>query len=163
MRAGRSRRRCAGSSATTPKTCFRSSVCSRASPASSRCEDPSPDDAVAVARWWERTGAPERALPLYRTALPWLSASDDWSWAAHRLARLLRRAGEHAEAAAILRRLWAAGDEAGGVALAKHLEHRERDHAAAVAITQRLLDRGGLAAVPLLLEARAPAGEARAR
>ncbi|MBF6600824.1 MAG: ribonuclease H-like domain-containing protein [Dehalococcoidia bacterium] len=111
--------------------------------------EPPPDDAAALARWWEREGAPERARALYRRALPWLEGGDDWTWAAHRQARLSRRAGDHDEAAALWRALWARGDAAAGLALAKHLEHRAREYAGAAEITRALLaggahDAGGL-------------------
>ncbi len=100
---------------------------------------PAPDDAAALARWWERDGADDRALRLYRSALPWLEGGEDWAWAAHRHARLSRRAGMHAEAAALWVALWERGDAAAGLALAKHLEHRAREYAAAEAVTLRLL------------------------
>ncbi|HEX5479912.1 MAG TPA: ribonuclease H-like domain-containing protein [Dehalococcoidia bacterium] len=112
-------------------------------------DDPPPDDAVALARWWERAGEPERAMALYRAALPWLEGGPDWPWAAQRQARLLRRAGSHSEAAALWRVLWAGGDADAGLALAKHLERRARDYAAAAEVTLALLaggtpDREGL-------------------
>jgi len=104
-------------------------------------EDPDPSDAVAVARWWEHAGEPQRAAGLYRWALPWLEGGDDWVWAAARHARLCRRGGERAEAAALWRALWAQGDRPSGLELAKHLEHHERDLASATAVTQALLAR----------------------
>lgn len=104
--------------------------------------DPSPDDAAALARWWEREGELERARALYRRALPWLEGGDDWTWAAHRHARLSRRAGDHDEAAALWRALWAQGDATAGLALAKHLEHRAREYAGAADLTRALLARG---------------------
>lgn len=106
-----------------------------------------PEDAVAVARWWERSRCPERALSLYRDALPWLEGGDDWAWAAARCARLLRRSGARDQAAALWARLWAQGDAAGGLELAKHLEHRARDFGGAAAITAALLARGEDAAL----------------
>ena len=112
-----------------------------------------PDDAVALARWWELAGAPDRALALYRSALPWLEGSDDWSWAAHRHARLSRRAGAHDEAAALWRALWQQGDDAAGLALAKHLEHRALDYEAAEQVVAGLLTTSPDAARPAL-EAR---------
>lgn len=101
-----------------------------------------PEDAVAVARWWELARRPERALPLYREALPWLEGGDDWAWAAGRYARLCRRAGARHEAVAHWLKLWGQGDAAAGLELAKHLEHRERDFDSAAAITRELLAAG---------------------
>jgi uncharacterized protein YprB with RNaseH-like and TPR domain len=98
-----------------------------------------PSDAVAVARWRERMVEPERALPLYRSALPWLEGGEDYAWAATRCARLLRRTGARDEAAAIWSKLWDAGDQASGLELAKHYEHHGRDVAAAEAITLALI------------------------
>ena len=106
------------------------------------CDEPPPDDAVALARWWELAGQPERSIALYRSALSWLEGDGDWAWAAGRQARLLRRAGAHDDAAALWRALWAAGDAGAGLALAKHLEHRARDYAAAAEVTRALLAGG---------------------
>jgi uncharacterized protein YprB with RNaseH-like and TPR domain len=104
-----------------------------------------PDDAVAVARWWERCGRADRALALYRSALGWLSGTDDWSWAAARHAGLCKRSGERDEAAALWRRLWAQGDRDAGLELAKHLEHHARDLAAAEEVASALMVRAGAA------------------
>jgi uncharacterized protein YprB with RNaseH-like and TPR domain len=98
-----------------------------------------PEDAVSVARWWERASMPDRALPLYREALPWLEGEPDWPWAAARYARLCRRAGLRDESLPLWQRLWAEGDSAAGVELAKHYEHHARDFAAAEAITLGLI------------------------
>jgi hypothetical protein len=102
-----------------------------------------PEDAVAVARWWERAGAPHRAAGLYRDALPWLEGGADWPWAATRHAGLCKRAGDRAEAAQLWRRLWEDGDRAAGIELAKHLEHHARDLTAAEEVTSALLTRAG--------------------
>ena len=93
-----------------------------------------PEDAVAVARWWERTGDEPRAMALYRDALPWLTGGDDWPWAAARHARLCRRAGLRDEAVALWSSLWREGDAVAGLELAKHHEHHARDFAAAEVI-----------------------------
>ena len=100
-----------------------------------------PEDAVAVARWWERAGDPRRAAGLYRGALPWLEGGDDWAWAAGRHASLCKRLGERVEAERLWRRLWEQGDRAAGVELAKHLEHHVRDLPAAEEVTDALLIR----------------------
>lgn len=97
-----------------------------------------PEDAVSVARWWERAGMPERAIPLYREALPWLEGEVDWPWAAARHARLCRRADLREEAVALWSHLWRSGDAAAGLELAKHYEHHARDYAAAEAIVTAL-------------------------
>jgi uncharacterized protein YprB with RNaseH-like and TPR domain len=89
-------------------------------------DDHDPDDGVALARWWERRGDEQRAMRLYRAALPWLDGDGAWPWAAARHARLCRRAGRRDEAAALWRALFERGDAAAGLALAKHLEHHER-------------------------------------
>lgn len=98
-----------------------------------------PDDAAAAARWWEAAGAPGRAAALYREALPWLEGGPDWAWAASRHAALCKRAGGRDEAAPLWRALWAAGDRAAGLELAKHYEHHARDLAAARAVTAALI------------------------
>jgi hypothetical protein len=98
-----------------------------------------PDDAAAVARWWEAAREPHRALPLYRYALPWLEGGDDWEWAASRYAGLCKRAGARNEAVTLWRQLWRRGDAAAGLELAKHYEHHARDLVAAEAITIALL------------------------
>lgn len=105
-------------------------------------EVPPPDDAVALARWWELAGQPQRSMALYRSALPWLEGGNDWAWAAGRQARLLRRAGSHDEAAALWRALWAGGDADAGLALAKHLEHRAHEYARAIEVTRGLIAAG---------------------
>ncbi len=106
-------------------------------------DDIDPEDAVAVARWWERAGEPRRAARLYRGSLPWLEGGDDWSWAAGRHAALCKRHGERAEAAGLWDRLWRAGDRSAGLELAMHLEHHARDLAAAEEVTSALLIRAG--------------------
>ncbi len=98
-----------------------------------------PDDAVAVARWWEHAGDAGRAADLYRFALPWLEGGDDWTWAAIRYARLCRRAGQREEAARLWRKLWAGGHRPSGIDLAKHLEHHLRDFCGAVEVIETLL------------------------
>ena len=100
-----------------------------------------PDDAAAVARWWETAGEPRRAADLYRDALPWLHGGEDWAWAATRHAALCRRAGLRDEAAALWAELWESGDTVAGLELAKHLEHHVRDLGAAEAVTRTLLAR----------------------
>ncbi len=102
-------------------------------------DEPEPDDALALARWWARRGENARAMELYRTALPWLEGADDWGWAAARYAALCARAGQRDEAVNLWRRLWERGDERAGLALAKHLEHRARDLPAAEEVTRTLL------------------------
>jgi hypothetical protein len=101
--------------------------------------DIDPDDMAAVARWWELEREPERASTLYRRALPWLEGGEDWAWAAARHARLCKRVGERNEAVGLWERLWAAGDAAAGLELAKHREHHARDLPAAEEITRALL------------------------
>jgi hypothetical protein len=98
-----------------------------------------PEDAVAVARWREREGDEARAMALYRDALPWLAGGDDYAWAASRYARLCRRAGMRDEAAALWSALWAAGDAAAGLELAKHHEHYVRDFASAEELARQLI------------------------
>ncbi|MCH2374568.1 MAG: ribonuclease H-like domain-containing protein [Planctomycetes bacterium] len=102
--------------------------------------EPSPDDAVALARWWEMSGSVERARQLYADALPSLEGQEAWRWAAARHAGLCKRAGERGEAARLWGRLWAAGDRHAGLELAKHFEHWKRDLPQAEEVTQRLLD-----------------------
>jgi hypothetical protein len=106
-------------------------------------DDLDPDDAVAVARWWELAGERARAAALYRGALPWLEGSDDWPWAAARHAALCKRARSRDEAAALWRALWDAGDRAAGLELAKHLEHHARDLRTAEAVTGALFAGAG--------------------
>lgn len=102
-------------------------------------DDLDPDDSAALGRWWEAAGQPERAMPLYRNALPWLRGGDDWSWVATRHARLCRRLGEREEAVGLWRQLWADGDRAAATELAKHHEHHARDLRQAAALTTALL------------------------
>jgi len=104
-------------------------------------DDLDPEDAVAVARWYERAGNPLRAAGLYRNALPWLDGGDDWPWAASRQAALCKRQGTRVEAEALWRALWAKGDRAAGLELAKHYEHHARDLSAAEEVTGALLVR----------------------
>jgi len=104
-------------------------------------DDLDPDDAAAVARWHEYAGEPQRAMPLYRAALPWLAGGDDWVWAAPRHAALCKRAGERDEAVALWHQLWAQGDREAGIELAKHFEHHARDLPAAEKVTSALLVR----------------------
>lgn len=101
--------------------------------------DVAPDDAPFVARLLEREGMVARAGELYGRALPWLEGGPDWAWAARRHALLLRRSGEQARAAEWWERLWLAGEPAGGIELAKHLEHRERDFGAAANVVREML------------------------
>lgn len=99
-----------------------------------------PEDAVAVARFWEAAGEPSRAMPLYRQALPWLEGGDDWGWSAARHAALCKRDGERGEAVPLWEALWIAGDRPAGLELAKHREHHARDFEAAEAVTLALVD-----------------------
>ena len=101
--------------------------------------DLAPDDAVAVARWWEGHDDPGRAAALYRNALPWLEGSEHWHWATARLAGLCRRRGDRAEAGRLWRRLWHLGDRAAGLRLAIQLEHHDRNLSEAAALTECLL------------------------
>jgi len=98
-----------------------------------------PNDAVAVARWWEHAGEPHRAMALYRQALPWLEGGDDWAWAAGRHAALCKRFGDRDEAAGLWSQLLAQGDRASALELAMHFEHRVRDHRAAERIAAALV------------------------
>jgi uncharacterized protein YprB with RNaseH-like and TPR domain len=100
-----------------------------------------PEDAAAVARWWERAGDERRAMALYRDALPWLVGGEDWAWAAARHARLCRRAGLRDEAVEQWSALWREGDPSAGLELAKHHEHRARDYARAASIVSSLMAR----------------------
>jgi hypothetical protein len=104
-----------------------------------------PEDAVSVARWWERAGDSDRALPLYRDALPWLEGEADWPWAAARHARLCKRAGLREEAVAQWSQLWGSGDMAAALELAKHHEHHTHDYAAAERIVVQMLTCGATA------------------
>ena len=72
-------------------------------------DDIDPEDAVAVARWWERANDPDRAAVLYRGALPWLEGGDDWAWAAARHAALCKRSGERIEAVELVAATLGAG------------------------------------------------------
>jgi uncharacterized protein YprB with RNaseH-like and TPR domain len=102
-------------------------------------DDHNPDDAVSAARWWERAGQHDRAMSLYRHALPWLEGADDWDCAASRHALLCKRAGSREEAAPLWRSLWARGDRRAGLELAKNAEHQLRDLDGAADIVQSLL------------------------
>jgi len=107
-------------------------------------EEPEPDDAVALARWWELEKQPARAAGLYRSALPRLenaTNSRQWVSAASRYAMLLKQNGEREEAVALWRRLWSQGDLQAGLELAKHLEHEARDLVAAEDVASGLLAR----------------------
>lgn len=90
-------------------------------------EEHDPDDAIAVAKWHERTGNQPLAMQMYGDALPWLDGGDDWTWVARRLAMLRKKHGAREDAAALWERLWAGGDVAAGVELAKYLEHHARN------------------------------------
>jgi hypothetical protein len=103
-------------------------------------DDLDPDDAIAAARYWEHARRPERAASLYRGALPWLEGGEDWRWVAMRHARLCKRAGLRDEAVPLWEELWATGDRAAGLELAKHYEHRRRDPHIARQVASRLLD-----------------------
>ena len=94
---------------------------------------------MAVARWWERERQPERAAALYERAVPWLKGGEHWEWAAARYASLCRRAGRHQEAAIIWRELSEVGNRAAQLHMAKHLEHRTKEHAAALEAVEGLL------------------------
>jgi hypothetical protein len=109
-----------------------------------------PEDAVAVARWWERSGDEARAMSLYRGALPWLEGEDDWAWAAARHAQLCRRAGIRDESSVIWARLWQDGDLRAGLELAKHFEHHQHDFGAAEGMTLALLERCPASETPAL-------------
>jgi len=104
-------------------------------------DDLDPEDAAAVARWWEHAGEPARAVALYRQALPWLEGGDDWTWAASRLAAISKRSGARGEAVALWHSLRAQGDRSAMLELAKHFEHRARDLRAAEEVTRTLLVR----------------------
>ena len=106
-------------------------------------DDHDPDDAIAVARWCERAGQPGRAMRLYRGALPWLEGAGDWAWAAGRHAALCKRHGQRDESVEIWRRLWAAGDRAAGLELAKHAEHRLKAFEEAAEVVTLLLPGAG--------------------
>lgn len=113
-------------------------------------DDHDPDDGVALARWWERRGDEQRAMRLYRAALPWLDGDDAWPWAAARHARLCRRAGAREEAFPLWQALHERGDSAASLALAKHLEHHLRDYDGAASVVDELLARAGETASPAL-------------
>jgi hypothetical protein len=107
-----------------------------------------PGDVAALARAFGRDGRPAEALDCYAEAL---AAWDDGDPAPTRLdrdavaadaARLLSRSGRHADAEAA----WRALADRGGatavwawIALAKHHEHRARDHDAATEAALRAL------------------------
>ena len=115
---------------------------------------PELDDPVAVGRLHERLGRADEALAVYAAA----AACGDAQWAAQardHQGALLKRLGRFDEAAAV----WAAQLDGPSptptIELAKHLEHRQRDYAAAHAVVQRGLalvqagpDRASLAARP---------------
>jgi uncharacterized protein len=103
--------------------------------------EPSPDDAPALAAWWERRGERERAAALLGAALPWLDGCDEWASAAWRYAMLCKRLRRREEAARAWAELWRRGDERSGIELAKHLEHHARDLPAAEKVTRVLLVR----------------------
>jgi len=96
-------------------------------------------DAAAVARWCEFEEEPERAAALYRSALPGLEGEEDWSWAAGRYTRILKRAGVRKEAVPLWHRLWSQGDRGAGIEIAKYLEHEARDLPAAEEVTRTIL------------------------
>jgi uncharacterized protein YprB with RNaseH-like and TPR domain len=102
-------------------------------------DDLDPDDAIAAARWWERTGDQLRAARLYGRALPWLEGGEDWAWVATRHARLCKRANLREEAVPLWSKLWDHRDRDAGLELAKHHEHRAKNHALALGITLELL------------------------
>ncbi len=99
-----------------------------------------PEDRLALGRFFEARGQPERALEEYATVdcdgTVGLSAG-------LRRARLLRRRGRPREAAALLHALWRGHPEAIGVAveLAKVLEHSLRDFRLAVRLVADALER----------------------
>ena len=90
-------------------------------------EEHDPDDAIAVAKWHERTGNQPLAMQMYGKALPWLDGGDDWTWVARRLAMLRKKHGAREDAAVLWTRLWSEGDAGAGVELAKYLEHHARN------------------------------------
>ncbi len=90
-------------------------------------EEHDPDDAIAVAKWHERTGNGPLAMQMYGDALPWLDGGDDWTWVARRLAILQKKQGRRDDAAKLWERLWSGGDATAGIELAKYLEHHARN------------------------------------
>ena len=108
---------------------------------SSRPRSSHPEDAAAVARWWESERQPERAAALYAEALPRLDGERDWEWAGRSLRAPPQARGKAARGGGDLARLWAGGDRAAAVEIAKYLEHEARDLAAAEEVAAALLGR----------------------
>jgi hypothetical protein len=97
------------------------------------------DDArerLGVAGWRERRGDRDRAAREYSVALSGLRGPERVQ-ALWRLSLLYRRQRRWEDAAALWQELAAAGDPRGLIEIAKHLEHRERDYAGALAACQR--------------------------
>lgn len=95
-------------------------------------ETDDPRERLGLAGWHERKGNRIRAAQVYAGALPELPFPER-AHALRRLALLLRRGRRWDEAAALWRELAAAGDRDALIEVAKHLEHRERDYASALA------------------------------
>jgi uncharacterized protein YprB with RNaseH-like and TPR domain len=106
-------------------------------------EDHDPDDAIAVARWYERIGDRSRALRMYDFALPWLEGGDDWTWVARRSAMLQKKAGAREDAVLLWTRLWHQGDVSAGLELAKYLEHSARNLDDAERVVRELIAQAG--------------------
>ncbi len=109
------------------------------------------DDArerLGLARWRERDGDRDRAVEDYEGALPELRGPERPE-ALRRLALLHRRARRWRDALALWRELAESGDAAAWVEVAKHLEHRERDYAAALAACARASEAGAQPALDL--------------
>lgn len=115
-----------------------------------------PNDAVALARWYELDGDHRGAELLYRSALPRMGPNSNpqrWARASSRYAHLLKRSGARDEALAVWRSLWEQGDREAGLELAKHLEHATHDPEGALEVARAVLrhwppgDLAGLRAV----------------
>ncbi len=100
-----------------------------------------PDDLASAGRWWEAAGDRERARHYYGRALGWLEGGPHWGWVASRSAMLSKRAGARDDAVGLWLRLFDDGDDAAGLELAMHYEHRARDLSAAEEVTRALLVR----------------------
>ena len=103
-------------------------VLARARRACSSATTLDPEDAVAVARWWEQRGRRGAGGPaVSRGAARGSRAATTGRGPRARHARLCKRAGERERAVALWDVLWAQGDRGAGLELAKHFEHRARD------------------------------------